>query len=332
MRNLTQINLSNTWLTGTLPDWLGSMQNLEQLNMGQTWLEGTFPAAIGGLKRLRELNLEATGLTGMLPNNLCHEGAASKLLQLSVRSNSLVGSARVLENCRNLVQLDISFNNFIGQLPASQHWRQLTMYHANNNRFSGTLPRTLCEHASLLRDLDISHNQMSGNVPDRFGLLASLESMNLASNQFTGPITENIFYFPGLRRLDLSSNRFVGTLPTYAMQFTYALLSADFSNNTRFDGHNPSPDGLLRTRENCHTDRHQPVVQRHHKAVRRHRQRQLQRRGQVHHHAVGGCRRDSKPKLPRRPSAAMLPQAGRGVPSQGRQQQHALQAGCKAGA
>lgn len=51
----------DSWLTGTLPDWLGSMQNLEQLNMGQTWLEGTFPAAIGGLKRLRELNLEATG-------------------------------------------------------------------------------------------------------------------------------------------------------------------------------------------------------------------------------------------------------------------------------
>jgi hypothetical protein len=28
--------------------------------------------------------------------------------------------------------------------------------------------------------------QIAGNVPDRIGLLASLESLNLASNQFTG--------------------------------------------------------------------------------------------------------------------------------------------------
>jgi hypothetical protein len=36
---------------------------------------------------------------------LCCAVAASKLLQLSIRGNNLEGSARVLENCRNLVQL-----------------------------------------------------------------------------------------------------------------------------------------------------------------------------------------------------------------------------------
>jgi hypothetical protein len=28
--------------------------------------------------------------------------------------------------------------------------------------------------------------QIAGNIPDRIGLLAALESLNLASNQFTG--------------------------------------------------------------------------------------------------------------------------------------------------
>jgi hypothetical protein len=55
---------------------------------------------------------------------------------------------------------DISFNNFTGQLPASKHWGQLTIYHANNNRFAGTMPRALCQYAHLLRDLDISNNQV----------------------------------------------------------------------------------------------------------------------------------------------------------------------------
>jgi hypothetical protein len=55
---------------------------------------------------------------------------------------------------------DISSNNFTGQLPASEHWGQLTIYHANNNRFAGTMPRALCQHAHLLRDLDISNNEV----------------------------------------------------------------------------------------------------------------------------------------------------------------------------
>jgi Leucine-rich repeat (LRR) protein len=82
------------------------------------------------------------------------------LLSFNIRRSGLSGNASVLEKCHNLVQLDISHNNFTGQLPASRHWDQLTMYHASNNRFSGTLPRTLCQHAPLLRDLDISNNQV----------------------------------------------------------------------------------------------------------------------------------------------------------------------------
>jgi hypothetical protein len=93
---------------------------------------------------------------------LLHAAAAgtSKLLSLNIRRSGLSGNASVLEKCHNLVQLDISHNSFRGQLPASPNWGQLTMYHANNNRFSGTLPRTLCEHAHLLRALDISHNEV----------------------------------------------------------------------------------------------------------------------------------------------------------------------------
>jgi hypothetical protein len=89
----------------------------------------------------------------------CTAGS-SNLLSLNIRRSGLSGNTSVLEKCHNLVQLDISHNNFSGQLPASSSWGQLTMYHANNNRFSGTLPRRLCQHANLLRDLDISNNEV----------------------------------------------------------------------------------------------------------------------------------------------------------------------------
>uniref|UniRef100_A0A383VLE1 Guanylate cyclase domain-containing protein n=1 Tax=Tetradesmus obliquus TaxID=3088 RepID=A0A383VLE1_TETOB len=245
LRNLTKINLSNTFLSGTLPPWLPELTQLATVMLGQTTgLGGAFPRGMGQLDRLRELNLEGSALTGTLPDDLCHHQGTSKLLSFNIRRSGLSGNVSVLEQCHNLVQLDISHNNFTGQLPASQYWNQLTMYHANNNRFSGTLPRKLCRYVPLLRDLDISNNQVGGIIPSRIGLMLSLETINLANNQFTGPLTEYLFYFPGLRQLDLSNNQLVGTIPAYALMFTVALLSGDLSNNSGITGIIPPQMGF----------------------------------------------------------------------------------------
>ncbi|KAF6263269.1 hypothetical protein COO60DRAFT_487736 [Scenedesmus sp. NREL 46B-D3] len=187
LRNLTKINLSNTFLSGTLPPWLPELRQLSSVVLGQTTgLGGSFPAGMGLLQQLQELNLEGTPLTGTLPADLCDLRGASKLLSLNIRRSGLSGNASALENCHNLVQLDISHNNFSGQLPASQHWGQLTMYHANNNRFSGTLPRTLCDHAKLLRALDISSNQITGIIPSRIGMMLGLETLNWPTTSSQG--------------------------------------------------------------------------------------------------------------------------------------------------
>lgn len=34
MRNLTRINLSNSYMYGSIPQWIGELQQLEHLNLG----------------------------------------------------------------------------------------------------------------------------------------------------------------------------------------------------------------------------------------------------------------------------------------------------------
>jgi Leucine-rich repeat (LRR) protein len=139
--------------------------------------------------------------------------ANSSLVSLVLRNNMLEGDATAVERCANLVQLDISSNGFTGRLPASAGWGDLTSYRACCNELTGSFPIALAQSAHILQTLDVSSNQLTGQIPPQITLLANLKSLNLGSNKFVGTFNENLFYLPGLLLLDVSDNGFVGTIP-----------------------------------------------------------------------------------------------------------------------
>jgi hypothetical protein len=144
-------------------------------------------------------------------NIMCIAGNSS-LIMLSVGTNMLSGSVEVVEQCGNLVLLDISQNSFSGTLPASKGWDELATYRACCNSFTGLFPVLLCTSSRILQYLDISFNQLSGNLPNQITLLSNLKMLNLASNNFSDWLTFNIFYLPSLTTINLSNNNFKGVL------------------------------------------------------------------------------------------------------------------------
>ncbi|XP_065034668.1 receptor-like protein EIX2 [Musa acuminata AAA Group] len=84
---------------------------------------------------------------------------------------------------------------------------------------------------SLMNILDLSDNNLFGEILEELTSLSGLFSLNLSGNHFTGEIIENISKLQQLESLDLSRNNFSGTIPSGLAALTYlAHLNLSYNN------------------------------------------------------------------------------------------------------
>ena len=122
---VTELELGDNNLMGTLPAELGSLSKLTNLNLRYNPLEGQIPPELGNLTSLRALRLYGTDLYGEIPRELAN---LTNLERLLIFSNELSGAIPVwLEELTNLKILDIDDNNFTGEIPPnwaiSKNWK-----------------------------------------------------------------------------------------------------------------------------------------------------------------------------------------------------------------
>ncbi|KAG8388967.1 hypothetical protein BUALT_Bualt02G0180300 [Buddleja alternifolia] len=85
--------------------------------------------------------------------------------------------------------------------------------------------------ARVRSSIDLSHNQLSGLVPEELTSLAGLRSLNLSGNYFTGLIPNNIGDMVLLESLDVSRNQFSGEIPISITSLTFLnYLNLSFNN------------------------------------------------------------------------------------------------------
>ncbi|XP_012841431.1 PREDICTED: probable LRR receptor-like serine/threonine-protein kinase At4g36180 [Erythranthe guttata] len=82
----------------------------------------------------------------------------------------------------------------------------------------------------LLKLIDISSNNLVGDIPETFSSLKGLISLNLSRNSLTGNINPGIGQMERLEVLDLSSNQLSGTIPVGMAQL-HSLAVLDLANN-----------------------------------------------------------------------------------------------------
>uniref|UniRef100_A0A2K1YDK9 Leucine-rich repeat-containing N-terminal plant-type domain-containing protein n=1 Tax=Populus trichocarpa TaxID=3694 RepID=A0A2K1YDK9_POPTR len=63
---------------------------------------------------------------------------------------------------------------------------------------------------NIVRSVDLSSNNLSGEVPEEVALLIALQSLNLSHNHFTERIPKKIGAVGSLESLDFSVNQLVG--------------------------------------------------------------------------------------------------------------------------
>ena len=246
--SLEILNLRGNNMVGNLSDWLAHLKVLTFLDLGNNLLQGTIPASIGNISTLRSLSLSHNTLNGTLPESI---GQLSTLNLFDVSHNSLSGTISEVhfQNLSKLEHLSLGSNSFVFNM--SSDWeppfrlRLIGLRHCRIGpkfppwlmkqtdynildlsyaEINDTAPEWISNYHQHIFLLDLSHNQITGEVPGRLKY-ASMSHIDLSFNQVEGRL-------PGLpasiEYIDFSGNSFSGSISPLFAQPMLGFLSFDY--------------------------------------------------------------------------------------------------------
>ncbi|XP_057990420.1 receptor-like protein EIX2 [Hevea brasiliensis] len=246
--SLTVLDLQKNNLSGEIPNSIGQITGLQTLHLGNNQLSGKIPSSLQNLSKLETLDFGNNMLTGNLPRWIGE--AFPRLRILSLRSNKFSGELPLaLSNSSSLQILDLAENQLNGSIPANLSNLKAMTQQQNVNHYLlyGTLfddhnyqeniyvtinglGLTYTRTLSLLTSIDMSGNNLSGELPEAITKLVGLEVLNLSRNHISGQIPKSISELRQLLSLDLSGNRLSGPIPQSISSLTF-LGNLNVSNN-----------------------------------------------------------------------------------------------------
>ncbi|KAB2085586.1 hypothetical protein ES319_A05G408300v1 [Gossypium barbadense] len=230
--NTSVVDISDNKIQGPIPANICSIfPQLFGLNLSGNFLQGNIPPCLGNLNtRELLLDLSHNQLSGGIPEMLAQSDSL-RFLRLS--NNHLSGKITPTIFRSSLLELlYLDGNNFDGNIPSIDistiPWYSLKDVDLSNNNLSGELPKWVW-NVSNLKALAVSNNQLKGLIPMELCYLDSLNILDLSKNNFSGPIP-SCFNAQSIKHLHLRKNRLSGTL-TNAFFNCSSLVTLDLSEN-----------------------------------------------------------------------------------------------------
>jgi hypothetical protein len=133
---VTEIDLADKGLEGTLPNDIGKIQSLSSITLVGNGYKGPVPASWAALPLLKTLDLQKNSLDGTLPV------LASKSVEFYLLGhNNFTGtlSDQFGANAQNMLMFDVGYNQLTGTIPRLENmFPALETLDLSNNMIAGT--------------------------------------------------------------------------------------------------------------------------------------------------------------------------------------------------
>lgn len=251
---LNFLNLSSNQISGSFPNNIGNFGFLEILDISRNNFSGEIPASISSLVSLQVLKLDGNGFEQSIPSGIlrCQSlvsidlssnqlsgslpkgfGATfPKLKALNLARNGISGQDSDFSEMKSITSLNISGNLFQGSV-MGVFLEQMEVIDLSKNQFEGHISQVQFNASynwSYLVYLDLSENQLSGEIFHNLSRAQNLKHLNLAYNRFTRQNFPGIEMLLGLEYLNLSKASLTGQIPNKISQLSN-LNTLDLSGN-----------------------------------------------------------------------------------------------------
>ncbi|PIN21787.1 Leucine-rich repeat protein [Handroanthus impetiginosus] len=236
---LSLLHLRNNSFSGELPTSMRNCTNLKMIDLGENRLTGNIPTWIGDrFSQLKVLVLRFNKFYGSIPPNLC--GPNIQILDLSC--NKLSGfipdcvhkffAMSVVGNENGLFIIDPNFSPIFMYYPIDPD-AFVNQFRSLENAYFMWKGKEVkyVSHLGLVKLIDLSSNNLGGEIPFNITQLIGLIGLNFSSNNLTGSIPRNIGKLSSLNFLDFSRNHLSGSIPTSLGELTYlGFLNLSYNN------------------------------------------------------------------------------------------------------